>query len=142
MQKSAKFLLFTFIILIVPVCADATPPLNHGRWEITIKTIVPDVTQATTIVCISKEHAEKPEAPKSKSDDDCKVLDPPGLSGNILAYTVHCTKQNLTSQAKFTFDGDRYEGEVVTKINGVETKQLYSARRLGACDAAEGQVNP
>jgi Protein of unknown function (DUF3617) len=129
--------------VLVPVVASAAPPLNHGRWEITLKTVFPDVSpEMTTIVCITKEQAEKPEPPKGKNDDDCKLDQPAALNGNVLAYTVKCAKHNLTSDVKFTFQGDRYDGEVTVKVNGAETRQLYSARRLGACDAAEGQVNP
>src|SRR5207302_1700215 len=52
-------------------------------WEITIQTELSETVTPTTVtqVCISKDKADHPEPPKSKSKDDCQVTG--GLTGNF-----------------------------------------------------------
>ena len=108
--------------------------LNPGRWEITIRTVHPsEMPPMTSEICISKEDAERPEPPKRKASDDCQVTG--ALHGNLLKYKTKCERGKSSSDAEFTYQGDRYDGVVTIKFESGEIRQIHSARRIGECEA-------
>jgi hypothetical protein len=113
----------------------APPVMTPGRWEITIRTEAPVSTPAqTTEICIAKKSAEKPEPPRGKPTDDCKVMNG-GLAGNVLAWVTKCSKREVSS--RFTYNGDTYEGTVEIKGEGETIRQVVTARRVGDCPEEE-----
>ena len=124
---------FVVIAVLVSAVTGAAAPsvLVPGRWEITIRTEAPVATPPQTAeICISKQAAEKPEPPRGKPTDDCKLASG-GLSGNVLAYVMKCAKREATST--FTFSGDRYDGVIEVKGDGQTVRQVVTARRIGDC---------
>lgn len=128
------------VTLTMPLAAESPHLIDPGLWEVTIRTESPvPSSPMTTTVCISSEKAKKPpEPPKHKESDDCKVTGG-GVTGNVLAYSLKCSKRNATSTFRFEYHGDTYEGIVETKTDAGEVRQIYSGRRVGECDA-ESQV--
>jgi Protein of unknown function (DUF3617) len=122
------------VMIAVLMCAAAgaaAPVLNSGRWELTIRTEAPVATPPQiTEICLSKQAAEKPEPPRGKPTDDCKLVSG-GLSGNVLAYVMKCSKRETSS--KFTYNGDQYEGVIEIKGEGETVRQVITARRIGDC---------
>ncbi|HUP61009.1 MAG TPA: DUF3617 family protein [Thermoanaerobaculia bacterium] len=105
-------------------------------WEITMRTESPAVSEPmTTVVCISKEEAEDPKPPRHKATDDCKVTSG-GRSGSILSYAVKCGRKKSESTARFTYNGDQFEGVVEGKTDDGNFRQVYTARRIGDCEEA------
>jgi Protein of unknown function (DUF3617) len=140
-----KHLIVMLVTILFPVVVFGAPVLTPGKWELTLTTQSAAGTVSTvTVFCVQKEQAEKLDAPKSKEDDDCKVVTPAGLSANVLAYKVKCSKKNASSDSTFIYHGDRYEGQVTITTADYEVRQVHSARRLGDCDAAEdeGRAKP
>lgn len=108
--------------------------LAPGLWEITVQTRSPIMAAPLShTVCIDKLHVAKPDTPKSKPSDDCKVT-PDAAAANETAYTVRCAKQKTTSTSRFTYSGDHFDGTVVIQTAGGEVRQVYTAVRLGDCD--------
>jgi hypothetical protein len=109
--------------------------LTPGLWEITVQTTSPVAAAPMShTVCIDKLHVTKPEPPKSKASDDCKVL-PDAAAANETAYTVHCGKKKTTSTSRFTYSGDHFSGTLTVQTPGSdEVKQVYTAVRIGDCD--------
>lgn len=64
----------------------------------------------------------------------------PDFIGNRLKYQIKCARKNATSDAEFTYSGDRYEGVVTIKNDDVgEIRQVYTARRIGDCETAKDE---
>lgn len=124
---AAAFLLTTAAVAAQP------PVLEPGLWEVTIKTQMGDATPTLVErICISREQAERPEPPKTKKTADCQVTG--ALTGNKSKYQIKCGRKNATTDAEFTYSGDRYEGVVTIKDDDVgEIRQVYTARRIGEC---------
>ena len=117
-----------------PLLAAPKPDLTPGMWEITLRTVSPRTTPATTVVrCISAEEAEAMKAPESAATDDCQVT--AGTTGNVLSYTVKCASRNMESQTRFHFNGDHYNGTIDITDEGRSVKQVYTAKRVGDCPA-------
>jgi hypothetical protein len=114
--------------------SNGTAVLLPGLWEITVQTRSPIVGPPLThTVCIDKALLTRPEPPKAKASDDCQVQ-PDTAAVNETAYTIRCTKQNVTSSVRFTYRGDHFDGTAtITKADG-EIRQVYSAKRVGECD--------
>ena len=126
-------LLVIFAALIRASFVTAAPPIvTPGLWEVTIRTETPFLMPPTTSqFCISPDAAERPEPPKGKPTDDCKVVSGGGVSGNVLAYVTKCSKREVSS--RFTYSGDRYEGVVEIKDEDRTIRQVHTARRIGDC---------
>jgi hypothetical protein len=126
--------LASLLVLLFTASAQAAPPLNPGRWEVTIKTESPVSMPATTTeICIAKEKAEKPEPVKGKPTDDCQT-NGVSMNGNVLTYATQCGKSKVSTAAKFTYSGDTYTGVVTIKSGKREIRQVYTAKRVGNCD--------
>lgn len=139
MNENRLRLVFFSLTLLSSVALAAAPPLNPGRWQITIKTEAPVSMPPTTAeVCVTKEQAAHPEPAKGKPTDDCQVHGA-AMNGNVLTYTTQCGKRKSSSTAKFTYAGDSYEGVVTIKVGDMEVRQTYSAKRLGGCDSVPGE---
>jgi hypothetical protein len=122
-----------FAIAVSPA-AEAAPPLNPGRWEVTIKTESPVSMPATTTeICITKEKAERPEPPKGKPTDACQI-NSAAMNGNVLTYATRCDNKQVSTSAKFTYSGDTYTGVVTIKSGKREIRQVHTAKRIGNCD--------
>jgi len=120
----------------------ATPALiTPGLWEITTQMESPLVgPPATAEVCLAGDEA-KLKTPKHKAKDDCQATETPSAS-NEAAYSVNCSKLKRQTTVKFSYFGDRYEGIAITNMDGVVIRTKYTARRIGACDAAsQGAAN-
>lgn len=136
LRTTAIFLAHLIVLLCAGSVAAAEPVMTPGLWEITIKTEFQGSTPTTvTEICISKEQAERPEPPKTKANHDCQVTG--GLTGSLLKYTVKCNKKKSTTQAEFVYSSDQYEGVVTIKTGDSEVRQVYTAKRLGECEARE-----
>lgn len=121
----------------LPALAAQPQAIQPGQWEITMKTMMSASTPTSTMtVCITKEQAEAVAVPKSKSKDDCQVSTG-SLNGNQLKYQVKCGRKKTSSDVEITFSGDHYEGTVTQNYDGVEIKQVITARRLGECPASD-----
>jgi hypothetical protein len=124
---------------LLTAAAGAAQPsvLQSGLWEVTIKTQMGDATPTMIEqICISKEQAVRPEPPKNKESADCQVTG--ALTGNKSKYQIKCGRKNATTDAEFTYNGDRYEGVVTFKNDDVgEIRQVYTAKRIGACPSAD-----
>jgi Protein of unknown function (DUF3617) len=128
--------------VLAAVTAAAAPPsvITPGRWEVTMRTEAPVVTPVqTTELCISRQAAEKPEPPRGKPTDDCRVVNG-GLAGNVLAWTTKCSKREVSS--RFTYNGDAYEGVIEIKGEGETIRQVVTARRIGDCPEEESVPKP
>jgi Protein of unknown function (DUF3617) len=124
--------------LLFTLASNAAPPLNPGRWEVTIKTETPVAMPATTSeICITTEKAAHPEPVKGKPTDDCQVHGV-AMSGNVLTYATQCGRRPVSSTAKFTYSGDTYEGVVTIKVGTMEVRQIHTAKRVGPCET-QGQ---
>jgi hypothetical protein len=126
--------------LLLPIAARAAKPsmIEPGRWEVTIKTELPNAVSATTTseICITKEQAERLEPAKPKATHDCQMTG--GLTGNQVKYKMKCGRKNAVTDAEFTYSGDRYEGVVTKKDDEYgEIRQTYTAKRLGECPSAD-----
>jgi hypothetical protein len=105
-----------------------------GLWEITVQTRSPIVGPPIThTACIDKAHAARPDPPKSRASDDCQVS-PNASAANETAYTVRCTKRNVTTTSRFTYSGDHFDGTVVITTANGEVHQVYTAKRISDCD--------
>ena len=124
----AAIALFTFLSMSAHA-ANLTP----GRWEITVQTVAPVETPATTTeICISKGDAERLSPPKGKPTDDCQSVG--ALHGNSLKYKTTCGKRKRSSDVELTYGGDHYEGVVVVKTEDETVRQIITAKRIGDCD--------
>jgi hypothetical protein len=113
-----------------------------GLWEITVQTRSPIVgPPITQTVCIDRAHVARPEPPKTKASDDCQVL-PDTASANETAYTVRCARKKITSTSRFTYSGDHFDGTVTINRPDAEILQIYTAKRVGACDDVPEVVAP
>jgi hypothetical protein len=135
-----RLLMPVFIVAVAAatnVAAQSQSPsiLKPGLWSITVQTKTPQEGPAMTqTTCIVRDAGNRPEAPKRRPKDDCQVTTDPG-GANETAYTVRCTKQKVTSTARFTYSREHYEGTVLMKLaDGTEVQQSYTAVRLGDCD--------
>jgi hypothetical protein len=143
-----NYFLATFIALALLIAVRAgaqtapappAPVMLPGLWEITVQTRAPVVGPALThTVCIDKEHAARPDPPKTRRTDDCQVS-PDASAANETAYTVRCAKRNLTSTSRFSYSADHFEGAVTINTADAEIHQVYTAIRVGDCD---DQVDP
>lgn len=132
-MKHTLLLAILFVLALTPAVM-AAPPLNPGRWEVTIKTESPvSMPPTTTEICIAKEKAEKPEPVKGKPTDDCQTSGV-SMNGNVLTYATKCGKKDVSTTAKFTYSGDTYTGVVTIKSGKREIRQVYTAKRIGNCD--------
>lgn len=132
-RKTSVLCSLVFSAFVSVAAAAAPPVIAPGRWELTMTTILPDSTPTTvTEICITKQRAEHPEPRASKPTDDCQVTG--GLNGNRLKYAVKCGRAKTTTDAEFTYSGDRYEGVVIVKTGDYEIRQVHTARRIGECD--------
>ncbi len=138
LRGTANILALLLVVLPAASVDAAQPPvMTPGLWEVTIKTEFQGSTPTTvTEICISKEQAERPEPPKTNAKHDCQVAG--GLTGNLLKYTVKCSRKLSTTQAEFVYSGDHYEGVVTIKIgDSGEVRQVHTAKRLGDCEERE-----
>jgi hypothetical protein len=126
------------LLSVAGVKADAPSPLIlPGLWEVTIKTEL-NGGGPTTIeqICISQDQADHPEPPTTKKNADCQITG--GLTGNRSKYRIKCGRKNATSDAEFTYSGDRYEGVITIKNDEMgEIRQVYTAKRIGDCDTTK-----
>jgi hypothetical protein len=131
--SAIRFSVAAAVLLTTAAGAAQPPVLKPGLWEVTIQTQMGDATPTMIEqICISKEQAERPEPPKSEKSADCQVTG--ALTGNKSKYQIKCGRKNTTSDAEFTYSGDRYEGVVTIKNDDVgEIRQVYTARRIGEC---------
>ena len=118
------------LLTTLPVFA-ANGPLNPGKWEITVQTIKPiEAPPSVSVVCISPKKAEKPEAPKSKPEDDCQVSDLTQTAAGM-GYLIRCAKESRKITTDIKFYGDSYEGTIVVETPAGKTEQTIKARRVG-----------
>jgi hypothetical protein len=123
------------LFLVAASAANAESPklLNAGRWQITLQNESPHAAPPVTyIVCIDPGSAERPEPPKGKPSDTCKVTGG-GVSGNVLSYATKCGAKR-SSNVRITYHGDRYEGVVELIAPEGKLRQIITAKRVGACD--------
>lgn len=127
--------------LLVP-CVLFAGPIKAGKWEVTMEMEMPGMPMkmppTTFTHCITKEQAEKPEAPQGgphghKGESDCKVVDYK-LEGNTASYKMNCEKQKMTGDVTMTFKGDSYEVVTHMKMPDHEMTQKAKARYMGECD--------
>src|SRR5262249_744833 len=105
-----------------------------GLWEITVQTRSPIVGPLLThTVCVDKALVARPAPPKAKASDDCQVQPDPSAT-NETAYTIRCTKLAASSSWRMTYSGDHFDGTAVIHTAGGEVRQIYSGRRVSACD--------
>jgi len=119
--------------------AQAGPqPAREGLWEYTTQMEMPGMPAhpMTTRVCLSAKDMEEGPMPK---DDNCKLKDYK-LSGNTANWKMECKgEESMTGEGKISFQGDSaYNGETRMRIQmkgeaPMETRQKFSARRLGDC---------
>lgn len=119
---------------VLVLSSSAAPPVVlPGRWQITIRPEFPAAAPPmTTEVCLSAAEAERPEPMRAKKSEDCQVSGGT-LQGNVLAYTMKCSKRDAATSVRFTYNGDRYDGVVEGTIEGRNFRQVYTAIRLGDC---------
>ena len=135
-----RYLLITSIIVAASMAASGraqstgTAVMVPGLWEITVQTrspiLGPPITHA---VCIDNAHVTRPDPPKSRRSDDCQVS-PNASAANETAYTVRCAKGKATTVSRFIYSGDHFDGTVVITTASGEVRQVYTAKRIGACD--------
>lgn len=134
MKRIASYALA--VALLVPAFANAAVT-KAGKWQITIESEMPGMPMKmppiTMTQCITKEQAEKPEPPKAKKSDDCKVSDYK-IEGNTVSWTMTCEKQNVSGEGKITYSGDSYDGAMHVKMGEMEMTQKYHGKYLGECD--------
>lgn len=138
-MKLRNFVLCMVVLaLAIPTfAADSKSPMKPGKWQVTIATDMPNMPfkmpASNTTVCVTKEMAEKPEPPKTKKDDDCKISDYK-LEGNVVTYSVACPKQSITGTGKFTYESESYTGEVKMNMGDSEITQKHSGKYAGECE--------
>ena len=134
------------VFVCVPAIAIAAgpPPMNAGKWQITLQTMTPIRTDASvTTVCISPDDAAQPSPPKTPADADCHVASAGLTAQNTLDYTVGCGNANVNTSAHYAYTGDRFEGTVtIIPADGHPIVQKVTGIRVGACDAPPAVVQP
>lgn len=133
----SAFRMSLLLISVVVAMSIAAAPavLLPGRWQISIRPELPlSAPEMTTEICLSAAETEKLQPPRGKPTDDCQVVGGP-LQGNVLSYAIKCTKRDSSTNARFTYNGDRFEGVVEGKVDGRKFRQVYTAIRLGDCPA-------
>lgn len=113
-----------------------TQVMQPGLWRVTVQTKSPVVAAPISHeVCIDKANAGRPLPPQSKAGDDCQSL-PDSAAANETAFTVRCAKRKLTTTSRFKYAATHFEGTVTMKTPDGEVQQVYTAERIGDCDAA------
>ena len=143
-MRVSRFALMTVLAGTFAALAETAPRvMNPGQWEITVQTISgSSVAPVTSTVCISDGRARKLEPPKTKPKDDCQLLAGSGLSGNVLSYTLQCSKKQTTTTSRYTYSGDTFEGLVTIQTPRGEIRQQYSGKRVGDCETQELPLEP
>jgi hypothetical protein len=127
-----------FVFLSVAVfSAQATTRMTPGQWELTTTTkgdsqVLKFCADPATLAIANGDTRSGREAlVKLHSKTGCTVGDFKAEGSNV-SYTLTC--HNRTVQASETYHGDRYEGNLKTKLASGEVDSDYTAHRLGACE--------
>jgi len=111
-----------------------TPVILPGLWEITIQPRSPIAGPPLTHrTCIDKDHLMRPDPPRARASDDCQVVRD-AAAANEIAYTVRCTKRQLTSSTRITYSGDHFDGAVLIRSANGDVQQVITGKRVGDCD--------
>ncbi|HYC88158.1 MAG TPA: DUF3617 family protein [Thermoanaerobaculia bacterium] len=137
-MKSVRYIQWVGVLIVfaaLAMSAQSPKLVVPGRWEVTLQNELPyPAPPVTYTVCIEPGAAERPEPPKGKPSDRCKVVEG-GTSGNVLSYTARCGSKS-SSKVRITYRGDQYEGVVELTESTEKLRQRITARRVGACDDA------
>ena len=139
------------IILIVAVVCIAVPPIfaaspnmQEGKWEITIKMEMAgapfSMPPMVHTQCISKsdlQNNRKTLPSTAKNDKDCEIKDYKA-SGNTVTWTMQC-KDGTTGSGEIVYKGASYSGtmqiETIDKRHGrSKIVQHIDAKRIGDCN--------
>lgn len=130
-MRSVRFITSLFLVFIATAAMAVKPTLNAGLWEITIKNESPSTASPmTTTICISDDDVAKIVVPRGKQKDDCRVLDGSVITGGLLSFVTKCSKKNVTSSSRFTFNGNAYEGTVEITVDDTVLRQVITGKRL------------
>jgi hypothetical protein len=138
-MRVRNLLVLCFIVIVpAPLFAQAQSTekavMEPGLWQITVQTVSPVAAAPLShTVCIDKLHVTKPEPPRSKPSDDCKVT-PDAAAANETAYTVRCGKKKTTTSSRFIYASDHFNGTLTVTTAAGDVQQIYTAVRLGDCD--------
>lgn len=138
MKVRTLLLCAVVLALTLPMfAADAKSPMKAGKWQTTMQTEMPNmpfkIPAITINSCVTKEQAEKPEPPKGKKNDDCKMTDYK-MDGSTVTWTVVCEKQKTTGTGRITYSAESYQGEMKMQMGETEMTTKYTGKYLGECD--------
>jgi hypothetical protein len=111
--------------------------VKEGLWEITSKMEIPGMPvpmpPVTFKQCLTKQN---PVPHQSQSGQDCQTKNIK-TKGNTVSWEMVCDSPEgkMKSSGKITYQGDRFNGVVMTDIPGQgQMKMTMAGRRIGECN--------
>ena len=134
-----KFLIGIMIaatFLGISVTAGASVDFEEGQWEITsqVKMQGMNMPAQTFSQCITKDNMVPQNNTSGQQGGSCTVSDVK-TSGNTVSWSVVCKTQGgeMKGKGKITYQGDRFTGDSIVEMMGMEMVTEMSGRRTGAC---------
>jgi len=116
--------------------AGSGPNMQEGLWEITIKMEMPGMPVSmppmTHTQCITNENMVPRGSPQQA--EECKITESK-VDGDTVTWTMECDSPEGKARAtgKITYAGDTFKGTIKMTMQGMETIQHLSGRRIGDC---------
>ncbi|MBT8352774.1 MAG: DUF3617 domain-containing protein [Deltaproteobacteria bacterium] len=138
MCKKTCFSIAMIIIFFTCISVSSAGPLvKEGMWEITSQMEIPGMPvpmpPITFKQCMTKQN---PVPHQSQSGQECHTKNIK-TKGNTVSWDMICDSPEgkMKSSGKITYQGDRFNGIVMTDIPGQgQMKMTMTGRHIGKCN--------
>jgi hypothetical protein len=127
--------MLTVISCLLALYADVATaaPLRPGKWEVTLQTQQPIVSEPmTATMCVMPDRVN-PGPPSLPANGDCKVSGT-AMANDVLTFSIQCPKTNVNTSTKITYGGATYSGTVTIQRDNLTIVQTIDAKWVGPCD--------
>jgi len=137
MSRIVTTLTITSLFLALPALACAGSNMQPGQWEITSSIDLPGMSfsmpASKNMQCIS---GDEPIPQAQQQSDKCRLVENE-IDGDRVSWELHCESDGgtLTSRGEIVYQGDRFEGTVVSqggRLQGGITQRM-TGKRVGDC---------
>jgi hypothetical protein len=130
--RSVSVVLFIFAGLAI-----ASPNVQEGLWEMTVKMELPSISMTLPPVvkkeCLSKDKLI-PKTGKVENCQECKISDV-DIKGDTVKWHEECDSPEgkVIVDGEIVYNGDSYSGVINIKQGNMNIISKISGKRIGPC---------